>query len=106
MKKAFIICIMMLVFTNTACVQKENVSESVEVNMEKYYTMEDFQSIVIGESTLDDVDKIAPMNSLQVTAEGFMYRYPMEDGRYICIKFFGKELIVSSITIHPWYWSG
>lgn len=100
MKKTVIICIMLFVFTNTACVQKEHISESVEANMAKYYTLEDFQSIVIGESTVDDVDKIAPMDFLQVTAEGFMYRYPMEDGRYICIKFSGEESIVSSINIH------
>ena len=66
----------------------------------EYYTLEDFQSIVEGESTLSDVEKIAPIEPLYtISSARLMCEYPMENGQYICIKF-GEENIVSSIEVH------
>lgn len=62
-----------------------------------YYKKEDFQSITVGESTLEDVYKIASTEVMQVTSYGGVCEYPMEDGGYIRIKFYGKELIVGEI---------
>ena len=62
-----------------------------------YYKKEDFQSITVGESTLQDVYEIAPKEVMQVTSYGGVCEYPMEDGGYIRIKFYGKELIVGEI---------
>ncbi len=62
-----------------------------------YYKKEDFQSITIGESTYQDVHKIAPTESIQITSYGGFCQYPMQNGGCIRIKFYGKYLIVGAI---------
>ena len=62
-----------------------------------YYKKEDFQSITIGESTYQDVHKIAPAESIQITSYGGFCQYPMQNGGYVLIKFYGKHLIVGAV---------
>ena len=67
-------------------------------NMKIHYSIEDFQSIKIGESTVNDVYILAPTGeSMQVTSYGAFCDYPMKNGGIIRIKFEGKDLIVTSI---------
>lgn len=68
-----------------------------EAAMKDHYTREDFQSIVIGESTYQDVYAIAPMEALQITSYGGFCDYPMQNGGYVRIKFYEKNLIVGDI---------
>ena len=69
-----------------------------ELSMEiDYYKEEDFKSITIGESTFRDVYNIAPAKTMQLTSYGGFCDYPTQDGGYIRIKFYGKDLIVGSI---------
>lgn len=82
----------------TSCVTKINNNDyesgdSVRV----YYTKGDFDSIVIEKSTFRDVFDIAPAGSMHVTSYGGYCDYPMKDGRYIRIEFYGKDLIVGDI---------
>ena len=63
----------------------------------KKYSIEDFQAITIGESTYREVYEIAPPESLQITSYGAFCYYLRQSGGYICIKFYGKDLIVGSI---------
>ena len=73
-------------------------NENKEENMKKYYSIEDFKSITIGESSIRDVLKIAlPINPIQMRSYGALCEYPAENGRYIIIKGSGKDLIVFSI---------
>lgn len=72
-------------------------SDSNEVSMKDYYRKEDFQSITIGESTYQDVCNIAFTGSMQITSYGGFCEYPMQNGGYIRIKFYGKDLIVGAI---------
>ncbi len=65
--------------------------------MDEYYTKEDFNSIIIGESTHRDVFNIAHIELLYITSYGGLCEFPTENGGYICIKFYGKDLIVGSI---------
>ena len=65
--------------------------------MKDYYTREDFQSIVIGKSTYQDVYVIAPIETLQITSYGGFCDYPMQNGGYVRIKFYEKNLIVGDI---------
>lgn len=67
--------------------------------MKSYYTLDDFQSIVIGESTFQDVYDIAPSISLTTTSYGGFCEYPSADGKYIHIKFYGAEMIVGAIEL-------
>ena len=62
-----------------------------------YYEKEDFQSIIIGESTFQDVYKIASEGAIQITSYGGFCEYPMQNGGYIRIKFYGKDMIVGAI---------
>lgn len=91
-------CIL-FVFSVTACEQQTDNEDLQEVSMKEYYSKEDFQSIVIGESTYQDVYNIVPLESIQVTSYGGMCEYPMQDGGCIRIKFYGKELIVGMIEV-------
>ena len=68
--------------------------EEPEVN---YYTKEHFCSIVIGKSTYQDVYEIAPTSVMCVTSYGGLCEYPMKTGGYICIKFYGKDLVVGDV---------
>ena len=79
----------------------EEVSESINnaKSEKKYYSMEDFQSVVVGESTDWDVFRIAPSEPFIATSYGALCEFPMEDGRYIQIKFLGSEMIVGSVEV-------
>ena len=75
-------------------------SESKEFNevaMGDYYDYDDFQSITIGESTYQDVCKVGIPESMQITSYGGFCEYPMQNGDYILIKFYGKDLVVGAI---------
>ena len=68
----------------------------------KYYTLEDFDFVVIGETTSEAVDeKIFSKHSCIVAATSFgaVQSYPMKDGRYITIKYLGPDMVVGSIEI-------
>ncbi len=96
------ICIVLLMhigsFTGCGITVSNELSES---SMRKYYSKEDFESIIVGKSTFKDVFKIAPSPSMQATSYGGKCEYPAQDGGCICIKFYGKELIVGSIEKIP-----
>ncbi|MBQ8732518.1 MAG: hypothetical protein IJY82_06795 [Oscillospiraceae bacterium] len=63
----------------------------------KYYTMEDFDSIIIGQSTMKDVFVIAPTKYAVVTSYGSLVEYPMQNGRWIQIRTYGPNGIVFAI---------
>lgn len=65
----------------------------------QYYTLDDFQSIAVGESTVEDVCKIALVKEFGPTGYGGICEFPMEDGNYILVKFYGSELVVGEIEI-------
>lgn len=66
---------------------------------QQYYSMNDFEHIVEGKSTYQDVYNIAPPKSVQVTSYGIMCEYPMEDGGCIRMKFYGEESVVGMIEV-------
>lgn len=72
-----------------------------EVSMGDYYKKEDFESITIGKSTYQDVYNIASPESLQITSYGGLCEYPMQNGGYVRIKFYSKDLIVGVIEEVP-----
>lgn len=93
---ALFIAMMLL---NTSCEQYSNPNSNAEESMELYYTLDDFQSIIVGESTFQDVYDIAPPISLTTTSYGGFCEYPSADGKYIHIKFYGAEMIVGAIEL-------
>ena len=71
-----------------------------------YYELEDFESIVMGQSTLRDVYELVPFDEAWPSAQGLLLRYPTEDGKWIVVKFYnipngGGELdfVVRAIEI-------
>lgn len=90
------ICVIIL---STACSQKPDSIIQSENIAKNYYSMEDFRSIIIGKSTLSDVTEIAFVESLYSQSYGALCELPMEDGRYIQIKFLGNDMIVGSIEV-------
>lgn len=69
------------------------------ITEKKYFTEMDFQSITVGKSTAWDVSVIAPGASFYAASYGAFCDLPMEDGRYIRIKFLGSDMIVGSIEV-------
>ena len=65
----------------------------------KYYELDDFDSIIVGESSLSDVYSIAPNNWLYVTSYGGYMEFPMQDGRRIIVEFHGPDQVVGDIRI-------
>lgn len=95
----FIFVFMIFMVLITACGQNSIDNNLNEVSMKEHYCEEDFQSIIIGKSTYQDVYNIAPPKSIQVTSYGGFCEYPMKDGKYLRIKFYGKEMIVGMIEV-------
>ena len=96
---ACIVACMMFLVLIAACGQQSNNRNSNERNRNEWYSQEDFQSIVIGESTYRDVYNIAPLTSMQVTSYGGFCEYPMQDGGCVRIKFYSQKLIVGMIEV-------
>lgn len=99
---AFCLCIPLwicAIILSTAC--SPNPSCTIQTkNLDKnYYSIEDFNCIVIGKSTLADVTEIAFFENLYAQGYGALCELPMEDGRYIQIKFLGNDMIVGSIEV-------
>ena len=92
MKKIFILFLMTM-FMGMGCDRDEY--EAVN----KYYKLADFDKIIIGESTIDDVYMIAPIEVVRVTSYGLLGEYPTDDGKLIQIRFIGKENVVGSIDV-------
>lgn len=93
----FMVCWLVVIFLSTGCNLLPTKNDFNEVFMKDYYLKEDFQSIIMGESTFQDVYTIAPVESMQVTSYGGVCEYPMRDGGCIRIKFYGKDLVVGEI---------
>ena len=83
------------------CGREPKLHRAPAAEMKEHYTMEDFKTITIGESTYWDVYLVAPSQSMQVTSYGGICEYPMENGGRICVKFLGKDLIVGTIEQRP-----
>ncbi len=80
----------------SAC--RENVNEA-EKNM-GCYSIEDFQTIVVGKTTFQDVYKLFPEEGMIVTSYGGLCNYATESGS-ICIQFYGSDLVVGAIEFNP-----
>ncbi len=65
----------------------------------EYYTMDDFASVTIGESTVYDVHLIAPVIKMGMTGYGGICEFPTEDGKYIVMRFGGSELVLFEIEL-------
>ena len=68
------------------------------------YSLDQFDSIIVGESTSRDVRNIVSNETLLVTSFGAVSEYPAADGQYIRIKYTGSDLIVSSIELVDREW--
>ena len=79
------------------CHSATDINDFNEESMMNYYSIEDFQSITVGKSTFQDVNKIVTAKSIQVTSYGGVCEYPKRNGGFIRIKYYGKELIVGAI---------
>ncbi len=91
-----VICLAFMVLL-VGCGSTSNTNDLSDVSMRAYYRKEDFESITIGESTYEDVYNIACPESMQMTSYGGFCEYPMQNGGYVRIKFYGKDLIVGVI---------
>ena len=89
-------CVAIIVLLS-GCDSASNLNDSTGVVMRDYYTIEDFQSITIGESTYQDICQIAYTESVQITSYGGFCEYPLKNGGCIRIKFYGESLIVGAI---------
>ena len=92
-----LLCMVLVIVVTTSACNAHN--HSANLSRKKYYSKEDFQTIVVGESTYHDVYEIAPEGTIQVTSYGGMCKYPSKDGAYIIIKFYGSQLVVGSIDV-------
>ena len=79
---------MLLVVLMTACVQKSNNDASSEAKMKEYYSLEDFQSLVLWESTLADLHNIAGAETITMTSYGGVCEYPTTSGKTIQVKLY------------------
>lgn len=93
----YIVCFVYIMCL-VGCVTKTNKNDHESGDsMREYYISEDFSSITVGESTFRDVYEIAPHESMQVTSYGGFCDYPLKNGGYIRIDFYGKDLIVGAV---------
>ncbi len=91
-----VVCLVSVVWL-FGCDSNSGINDFADVSMMDYNKKEDFQSITIGKSTYQDVYEIASPASMQITSYGGVCEYPMQNGGYVRIKFYGKDLIVGDI---------
>ena len=91
-----LICLMLMTLF-VGCNSTTNTPSSSKANKMNYYSKEDFQSLTIGVSNFEDLDNIASPESIQVTSYGACCNYLMQNGGYVRIKLYGKDLIVGAI---------
>ena len=82
----YVFACMMLIALITACGQKTNIEPVNGTAMKEFYSIEDFQSLVLSESTLKDLQRIAPAETISVTSYGGVCEYPTENGGKIQVK--------------------
>ena len=98
--KMLLFAFLLLTCCSGCTLNSKNVAaKETESIVNKCYGMEDFDAIVIGESTFYDVCAIVPTSKMLVTSYGGLCQYPMNDGRFICVEFYGPLLTVASITM-------
>lgn len=91
------LCLTICITVSGCASTRDNVDIS-DIDVNSHYSIEDFHSIKIGESTVNDVYRLAPTGeSMQVTSYGGFCDYPMKNGGIVRIKFAGKDLVVSEI---------
>ena len=95
----FIAMFVAMMLISTSCEQNSNPKSNAGESMELYYTPDDFQSIIVGKSTYQDVYEIAPTTSVTITSYGGICEYPTSDGKCIYIKFYGADMIVGAIEL-------
>lgn len=99
------LCAILLVMKTSSCCEAQ-ISAYATVSRQsitlRTYSLEDFSSIVPGKSTIMDVDKIVPTFSICASSSctGMSY-FPASGGDYICIKYYGSDLVVGAIAVHP-----
>lgn len=103
MKRNIAVYSMTLLLLFTGCKQ-ENSMKLEEDDMINYYTIDDFHTIVVGKSTYEELREVSIRKGVEdveliSTAEGFLFRFPMENGEYICVNVSGSDSIVRSIEI-------
>lgn len=74
-----------------------NDGSCVKYPVQKGYTLQDFQSILIGKSSFKDVCEVVPTAKIAATSYGGICRLPALSGGNIQIKCYGKDLIVGCI---------
>ncbi len=63
------------------------------------YSESDFNAIISGQSTFEDVHAELKEFTFYLTSYGRYSEFLLEDGRYMSIKFYGSELIVGELKI-------
>ena len=96
LKKRYLLIVIFCAFMCASCGSNSEINNA-ELTMKQFYDMEDFSTIVVGESTYNDVYAIAPFESIYSTSYGGMCEFPTKDGGVIRIKFLEDELVVGSI---------
>lgn len=78
-------------------------AESVDITdpQKKFYTLEDFASIVVGESTSWDVRMIYPQRGMTAVSFGGLQEIPMEGGGFIVIEYQGPDMYVRDMYTKP-----
>lgn len=94
--RCFLLLILFLITLLAGCSSGQNSYELTEVHM-RNYSLNDFGTIIIGESTYEDVYRIAPTESLVVTSYGGFCDFQTEIGGSIHIRFNGPNLVVGAI---------
>lgn len=85
-KLAFCIAVVLLVTCGCAADIQQEENAVIQTDARVYYTMEDFDALVIGKSTaIDVVDLVGEPASGDAAALG-VFEYPTKDGNYIQVK--------------------
>ncbi len=99
MKKcAIAVLCLFLLFSISACSSLEE-KKTVVVKKDSY-TMADFQNIIVGKSTLNDLSKEIYIGSVTQTSYGGVLQYPSESNQTIYVGL-SNEDVVLFISIFP-----
>lgn len=104
-KSLIVLLLFIMIFSGVSCNHSSADIEANDSHTKEYYTLDDFDFLTINQST--DQDIIDRWGSIRVamTSFGGVSQFPMENGDYIIVYFYGSEMIVGDIIVdsEPFY---
>ena len=93
------ILFMLFIYALSGCNIQTSSPKNFKEVTNSYYSLDDFDCIMIGKSTYNDLSDVFGTILVCYTSYGGICEFPMENGNYIQIKFYGSDMVIEDIYV-------